>query len=54
MSISLDAAGLLRFMAFWAAKKGGSSGQRLYFYFYLFFLVCGVVVGNVRILFVPS
>ncbi|KAI0323688.1 hypothetical protein GY45DRAFT_1365430 [Cubamyces sp. BRFM 1775] len=46
MSISLDATGLLRFLAFWVARKGGSSARRLYVYLYLFFLVCGVVVGN--------
>ena len=48
MSISLDATGLLRFLAFWVARKGGADGRRLYAYLYLFFLVCGVVVGNVR------
>ncbi|KAI0629718.1 hypothetical protein C8Q77DRAFT_1236349 [Trametes polyzona] len=46
ISISLDATGLLRFLAFWVASKGGSSGRRLYTYLYLFFLVCGVIVGN--------
>lgn len=47
MAISLDFTGLLRFSAFWVARKGGSSGKRLYLYLYLFFLVCGVIVGNV-------
>ena len=47
ISISLDATGLFRFLAFWVASKGGSSGQRLFTYLYLFFLLCGVVVGNV-------
>ncbi|GJE94670.1 hypothetical protein PsYK624_108410 [Phanerochaete sordida] len=46
MAISLDFMGLLRFSAFWVARKGGSSGKRLYLYLYLFFLVCGVIVGN--------
>ncbi|KAI0657730.1 hypothetical protein C8Q70DRAFT_1073410 [Cubamyces menziesii] len=46
ISISLDATGLLRFLAFWVARKGGADGRRLYAYLYLFFLVCGVVVGN--------
>ncbi|THH18685.1 hypothetical protein EW146_g2356 [Bondarzewia mesenterica] len=46
ISISLDATGLFRFLAFWVARKGGSSGQRLYFYLFAFFLLCGVVVGN--------
>jgi uncharacterized membrane-anchored protein YitT (DUF2179 family) len=47
LSISLDATGLLRFLAFWVARKGGASGPRLYFYLYLFFLACAAVVGNV-------
>ena len=48
MSISLDFTGLLRFSAFWVARKGGNSGKLLYLYLYSFFLVCGVIVGNVR------
>lgn len=47
MSISLDAAGLFRFLAFWAARKGGSSGHKLFAYLYAWFLICGVIVGNV-------
>ncbi|KAJ9104203.1 hypothetical protein QFC19_004020 [Naganishia cerealis] len=46
ISISLDCTGLLRFLAFWVALKGGTSGRKLYLYFYLFFFVFGVVVGN--------
>lgn len=46
LSISLDATGLLRFLAFWAARKGGASGPKLYFYLYLFFLACAAIVGN--------
>ncbi|OJT07874.1 hypothetical protein TRAPUB_1224 [Trametes pubescens] len=46
ISISLDATGLLRFLAFWVANKGGSSGHRLFAYLYVFFLLCGVIVGN--------
>ncbi|RPD57395.1 hypothetical protein L226DRAFT_512254 [Lentinus tigrinus ALCF2SS1-7] len=46
ISISLDATGLFRFLAFWVASKGGSSGPRLFSYLYIFFLLCGVVVGN--------
>ncbi|KAH9042799.1 hypothetical protein EDB85DRAFT_1917085 [Lactarius pseudohatsudake] len=46
LSISLDATGLLRFLAFWVAKKGGASGPKLHFYLYLFFLTCAAVVGN--------
>ncbi|KAI0764389.1 hypothetical protein BD413DRAFT_641125 [Trametes elegans] len=46
ISISLDATGLLRYLAFWVASKGGSSGRKLFTYLYFFFLLCGVVVGN--------
>ncbi|TFY82993.1 hypothetical protein EWM64_g1019 [Hericium alpestre] len=46
MSVSLDATGLFRFLAYRVARKGGSSGQRLYLYIYLFFLVSGVLIGN--------
>ncbi len=49
ISISLDATGLFRFLAFWVASKGGSSGRKLFTYLYIFFLVSGVVVGNVSI-----
>ena len=47
LSISLDATGLLRFFAFWVARKGGASGRKLHFYLYLFFLTSAAVVGNV-------
>ncbi|KZO90572.1 hypothetical protein CALVIDRAFT_389827 [Calocera viscosa TUFC12733] len=46
ISISLDATGLLRFLAFWVAKRGGASGRRLYFLLYFFFLAYGLIVGN--------
>ncbi|KAL1945316.1 hypothetical protein VTO73DRAFT_2167 [Trametes versicolor] len=46
ISISLDATGLLRFLAFWVANKGGSSGRKLFAYLYVFFLLSGVIVGN--------
>jgi hypothetical protein len=49
IAISLDSTGALRFLAFWVAKKGGSSGWKLHFYLYVFFLVLGGVVGNVRL-----
>ena len=51
MTISLDAAGLFRFLAFWVANKGGSSGKRLYLYFWIFFLLLAVAVGNVSSVF---
>lgn len=47
MTISLDAAGLFRFLAFWVATKAGSSGRRLHLYFWVFFLLLAVAVGNV-------
>ncbi|OSX61707.1 hypothetical protein POSPLADRAFT_1046990 [Postia placenta MAD-698-R-SB12] len=46
LSISLDATGLLRFLAFKVVQKGGSSGRKLYAYLYIFFLICGAIVGN--------
>ncbi|CAE6527269.1 unnamed protein product [Rhizoctonia solani] len=46
IAIALDATGLLRFLAFWVVRKGGSSGRRLYLYLYIFFFICGVIVGN--------
>lgn len=46
IAIALDATGLLRFLAFWVVRKGGSSGRRLYLYLYLFFFGFGVLVGN--------
>ena len=47
LTISLDAAGLFRFLAFSVAKRGGSSGKRLHLYFWIFFLLLAVAVGNV-------
>ena len=47
MTISLDTSGLFRFLAFWVASKGGTSGKMLHFYFWVFFLLLAVVVGNV-------
>lgn len=46
ISLSLDCTGLLRFLAFWVAVKGGTNGRRLYLYFFLFFFGSGVLVGN--------
>ncbi|QRV96617.1 citrate transporter [Ceratobasidium sp. AG-Ba] len=46
IAIALDATGLLRFLAFWVVRKGGSSGPRLYLFLYLFFFGFGVLVGN--------
>ncbi|CAE6412640.1 unnamed protein product [Rhizoctonia solani] len=46
IAIALDATGLLRFLAFWVVRKGGSSGHRLYLFLYMFFFTFGVIVGN--------
>ncbi|KZS87743.1 hypothetical protein SISNIDRAFT_476169 [Sistotremastrum niveocremeum HHB9708] len=46
LAISLDATGLLRFLAFWVANRGGPSGRRLYILLYLFFLSAGILIGN--------
>lgn len=46
LSISLDATGLLRYLAFLVSQKGGSSGPRLYLSFYTFFFAFGMLVGN--------
>ncbi|KAH7335940.1 hypothetical protein B0J17DRAFT_59152 [Rhizoctonia solani] len=46
IAIALDATGLLRFLAFWVVRKGGSSGPRLYLFLYIFFFTFGVIVGN--------
>ena len=51
MTISLDAAGLFRFLAFWVANKGRSSGKTLYLYLWVFFLLLAVVVGNASYVF---
>ena len=47
LTISLDATGLFRFLAFWVTNRGGSSGKRLHLYFWVFSLLLAVAVGNV-------
>lgn len=46
IAISLDATGLLRFLAFTVCIKAGSQGRWLYLLLYLFFWTAGVLVGN--------
>lgn len=46
MTISVDKAGLLRFLAFWVATRTSQSGLKLYIALYWFFFVLGVIVGN--------
>lgn len=46
IAISVDATGLLRYLAFHVSIKGGRSGTRLYYLLYLFFFTLGLLVGN--------
>ncbi|PWO00178.1 hypothetical protein FA09DRAFT_328281 [Tilletiopsis washingtonensis] len=46
IAISLDATGLLRYLAFQVCLKAGSSGMRLFLLLYAFFFTAGVLVGN--------
>jgi hypothetical protein len=46
IAVSLDATGLLRYLAFVVSQKGGSSGPVLYGAFWIFFLLFGSLMGN--------
>ncbi|KAK9416913.1 putative Citrate transporter-like domain-containing protein [Seiridium unicorne] len=46
IAISLDASGLIRWLAFKVLQKGGSAGHRLFLYLYAFFFVLGSFIGN--------
>ena len=46
IAISLDAAGLIRWLAFKVLQKAGKHGRRLYFYLYLFFFILASLIGN--------
>ncbi|EHK27108.1 uncharacterized protein TRIVIDRAFT_33962 [Trichoderma virens Gv29-8] len=46
IAISIDASGLIRYLAFKVLEWGGSFGHRLFFYLYAFFFVLGSFVGN--------
>ena len=46
IAISIDASGLIRYLAFKVLQKGGKSGNRLFFYLYTFFFVLGSFIGN--------
>ncbi|KAE8200379.1 hypothetical protein CF336_g727 [Tilletia laevis] len=46
IAISLDATGLLRYIAFTVCIKSGSRGRLLYLLLYFFFWTAGVLVGN--------
>lgn len=46
IAISIDASGLIRYLAFKVLQKGGKSGNRLFFYLYTFFFSLGTFIGN--------
>ncbi|KAL5344034.1 hypothetical protein BJX70DRAFT_385257 [Aspergillus crustosus] len=46
IAISIDASGLIRYLAFKVLQKGGKVGHRLFFYLYAFFFILGSFIGN--------
>ncbi|KAF3002564.1 hypothetical protein E8E13_007903 [Curvularia kusanoi] len=46
IAISVDASGLIRWLAFKVLQKGGKVGHRLYFFLYLFFFSLTAFIGN--------
>ncbi|KAL6889505.1 hypothetical protein HDV57DRAFT_330282 [Trichoderma longibrachiatum] len=46
IAISIDASGLIRYLAFRVLQWGGEVGHRLFFYLYAFFFVLGSFIGN--------
>ncbi|KAH0569213.1 hypothetical protein GP486_000030 [Trichoglossum hirsutum] len=46
IAISIDASGLIRWLAFHVLKKGGGVGHLLFFYLYVFFFTLGSFIGN--------
>lgn len=46
IAISIDASGLIRYLAFRVLKWGGKAGHRLFFYLYAFFFALGSFIGN--------
>jgi Na+/H+ antiporter NhaD/arsenite permease-like protein len=46
IAISVDASGLIRYLAFKVLQWGGAVGHRLFFYLYAFFFVVGGFIGN--------
>lgn len=46
IAISIDASGLIRYLAFKVLQKGGEVGHRLFFYLYAFFFGLGSFIGN--------
>jgi Na+/H+ antiporter NhaD/arsenite permease-like protein len=46
IAISVDASGLIRWLAFKVLQKGGKVGHRLFFYLYVFFFFLTAFIGN--------
>lgn len=46
IAISIDASGLIRWLAYKVLLKGGKSGRRLFLYLYAFFALLGSFIGN--------
>lgn len=46
IAISIDASGLIRYLAFKVLIWGGDVGHRLFFYLYTFFFALGTFIGN--------
>jgi Na+/H+ antiporter NhaD/arsenite permease-like protein len=46
IAISIDASGLIRYLAFKVLLWGGKVGHRLFLYLYFFFFVLGTFIGN--------
>jgi Na+/H+ antiporter NhaD/arsenite permease-like protein len=46
IAISIDASGLIRYLAFKVLQKAGKDGPRLFFYLYAFFFSLGTFIGN--------
>jgi Na+/H+ antiporter NhaD/arsenite permease-like protein len=46
IAISIDASGLIRYLAFKVLQWGGQAGHKLFFYLYTFFFALGSFIGN--------
>lgn len=46
IAISIDASGLIRYLAFKVLQWGGKVGHRLFFFLYAFFFLLGSFIGN--------
>ena len=46
IAISIDASGLIRYLAFKVLEKGGENGNRLFLYLYTFFFGLATFIGN--------